>query len=560
MIVATHGRTDLCDLLLSEGADAGLTDPEGRCAADLAASAGFGETASYLRDFAKPTRPATAMAAESTISVETSGWEADEGFVPPTDGRKPEEDVLSLQSAISTHRITSQADDWALAEIDRPDPVAVQRSGIPELLQDTIKSALASGWTGVGRLHRSWPSASHLELRHVTRSLQESGVRLVADRLLDDLLGNTIDDPDTNSVETGQLLFDSLDEMLHGVREGPADRYIAEISRFSAFTPEQEKRIFTRPAAAKEKVLEALAQCPWVLRGADAETTNADPADDEDPQDNTKAIEENNEADSITIPYAQMARAIESLDVATTDPSIKVFASALERYRRARDRAMEGGLQLVPWMARRYCRRGFPLEDLIQEGNLGLLRAAEKFDPSKGNRFSTYATWWIRQGMLRALDDQKSIIRISVHVGESRKKVERIRLRTWAAANRDATVLAVAAELDIAAARVERIFTLPVAVNRAVPKQRRDPDTAPPDRAHNLQSLQAAVAAMLMNLPPRSERILRMRFGFGPVDEHTLEEVGEIFDVARERIRQIEAKPLQYLQHPNRSRPLQAFL
>jgi RNA polymerase sigma factor (sigma-70 family) len=239
-------------------------------------------------------------------------------------------------------------------------------------------------------------------------------------------------------------------------------------------------------------------------------------------------------------------------------PDVITLKKALEKYRRVRDRAMEGGLKIVPFWARKYSRRGLPLEDLIQEGNLGLMRAVEKFDPAQRTRFGAYATYWIRQSMLRAIDDQSRVIRIPVHLAETLRKSARIREATKAGLNRDATVEELAEKLECSRAIASRLFKIPSVVAKNIPVGLADKELIPADQIPHENSLKRLLGGMLIKLPPRSEYVIRLRFGLGGIEDQTLEEVGQRFDLTRERVRQIEAKALRILSHPARLKLLQA--
>ncbi|SHI76084.1 RNA polymerase, sigma 70 subunit, RpoD [Dethiosulfatibacter aminovorans DSM 17477] len=270
-------------------------------------------------------------------------------------------------------------------------------------------------------------------------------------------------------------------------------------------------------------------------------------------------------------PVRMYLKEIGKVPLLTAEEEVELAKRMEEKDDIAKSRLAEANLRLVVSIAKRYVGRGMLFLDLIQEGNLGLIKAVEKFDYRKGYKFSTYATWWIRQAITRAIADQARTIRIPVHMVETINKLIRVKRQLLQELGRDATPEEIAEEMDMEPEKVREILKIaqePVSLETPIGEEEDshlgdfipdDDAQAPADAATSIL-LKEQLVDVLDTLTEREQKVLRLRFGLDDGRARTLEEVGKEFDVTRERIRQIEAKALRKLRHPSRSKKLKDYL
>jgi len=291
------------------------------------------------------------------------------------------------------------------------------------------------------------------------------------------------------------------------------------------------------------------------------------------------AVEEGTDETELTVPEGvdiddpvrMYLKEIGRIPLLTPEEEVALAKQMEEGDEEAKRRLIEANLRLVVSIAKRYVGRGMLFLDLIQEGNLGLIKAVEKFDYRKGYKFSTYATWWIRQAITRAIADQARTIRIPVHMVETINKLIRVSRQLLQELGRDPTPEEIAREMDISEDKVREIMKIaqePVSLETPIGEEEdshlgdfiEDHDAQAPAEEASFTLLREQLNEVLKTLTEREQRVLRLRFGLDDGRARTLEEVGQKFGVTRERIRQIEAKTLRKLRHPSRSKKLKDYL
>ena len=284
-------------------------------------------------------------------------------------------------------------------------------------------------------------------------------------------------------------------------------------------------------------------------------------------------LDDNDLTKDLTIndPVRMYLKEIGQIKLLTMDEELALADRILEGDESAKATLAEANLRLVVSIAKRYVGRGMLFLDLIQEGNIGLMKAVEKFDVSKGYKFSTYATWWIRQAITRAIADQARTIRVPVHMVETINKLARIQRQLTLELNREPSEQELAKKMGMSVEKVRDIYKIsqePVSLETPIGEEDdshlgdfiKDERNMSPEEYATNEMLKDEISEVLLTLTEREEKVIRLRFGLEDGKSRTLEEVGQMFGVTRERIRQIEAKALRKLRHPSRSRKLKDYM
>jgi RNA polymerase primary sigma factor len=362
-----------------------------------------------------------------------------------------------------------------------------------------------------------------------------------------------------NHRDNGQSKIEELNKLIElGKKQGGSLTYeqVMDALQGVELSPEQIEQVYDQLAQMGIEVL----------------------PEDNQAQDLDRAAPEDLEGDltvpegiSLDDPVRMYLKEIGRIPLLTPEEEIELAKRIEQGDEEAKRRLTEANLRLVVSIAKRYVGRGMLFLDLIQEGNLGLIKAVEKFDYRKGYKFSTYATWWIRQAITRAIADQARTIRIPVHMVETINKLIRVSRELLQELGREPTVEEIAREMDIPVERVREIMKIaqePVSLETPIGEEEdshlgdfiEDEDAPAPAEAASHRLLKEQLEEVLDTLTPREEKVLRLRFGLDDGRARTLEEVGQEFGVTRERIRQIEAKALRKLRHPSRSKKLKDYL
>ena len=394
-----------------------------------------------------------------------------------------------------------------------------------------------------------------LTTKEINDAIEETGFDVEQiDKLYETLERNSVeivDEPDQEAdaftlTEASVDMFESALSAEGVAIDDPVKVYLKEIGRVPLLTPDEEIKLALAIQEGNKAVETKKEKFAPVL---------------EVEQNKKLSIRDRNEAmNAVLEPMSSVQR-----------EELKTLDKLISQGDRAKQRLSEANLRLVVSIAKRYVGRGMQFLDLIQEGNLGLIKAVEKFDHTKGFKFSTYATWWIRQAITRAIADQARTIRIPVHMVETINKVKKVSSQLLHQNGHEPTADEISEALDMPVEKVREIMRVaqePVSLETPIGEEEDshlgdfipDEDAPVPAEAASHTLLKEQLASVLGSLTPREEKVLRLRFGLEDGRPRTLEEVGKEFNVTRERIRQIEAKALRKLRHPSRSKRLKDFL
>ena len=394
-----------------------------------------------------------------------------------------------------------------------------------------------------------------LTTKEINEAIEETGFDVEQiDKLYETLERNSVEivdepDPEADAFTLTEASVDMFESALsaEGVAiDDPVKVYLKEIGRVPLLTPDEEIKLALAIQEGNKAVETKKEKFAPVL---------------EVEQNKKLSIRDRNEAMNAVLDTYSAAQREE----------LKTLDKLISQGDRAKQRLSEANLRLVVSIAKRYVGRGMQFLDLIQEGNLGLIKAVEKFDHTKGFKFSTYATWWIRQAITRAIADQARTIRIPVHMVETINKVKKVSSQLLHQNGHEPTADEISEALDMPVDKVREIMRVaqePVSLETPIGEEEDshlgdfipDEDAPVPAEAASHTLLKEQLASVLGSLTPREEKVLRLRFGLEDGRPRTLEEVGKEFNVTRERIRQIEAKALRKLRHPSRSKRLKDFL
>ncbi len=598
MLAASAGRLQICLLLLAEGADARAVDASGKTASEIAIEAGHVSLGAALSN--KPDTPSQRVILDFEDDAALEGeWEADEtAATPPGDGRAAAT-AIAIQEDLSQSVARNTDADWSDVGLELP-TTAMSTASDGELPPKAIRLLthfMAWGRVPSGLIAAALPRGPKRLRRILELVATDLGVqfetdfvgRTVAQAIRPDPLGALDRAELASASELAACLF---------AQRSPVAAYEADLSKIPAASKQSEQATFAALASAKGHLLSAMAASEglWlklipqqsIAQGEqdedelDDEVLDAGPDDDSDDtgqllsliasSSNAHAALHQGEGGEAAVPMDLLNSIYRTVSTAGFDaPNAPRLKEAIETYFKARERAISDNLRLVPRIARRYRGRGLALADLVQAGNLGILRAVERFAPDRGHRFQTYATWWIHQAITRSIADQARTIRIPVHMIETINKIVRTSRQMLHEIGREPTPEELAEKLAMPLEKVRKVLKIakePISLETPIGDEEdshlgdfiEDKNAVLPIDAAIQSNLRETTTHVLASLTPREERVLRMRFGMNLASDLTLEEVGNQFEVTRERVRQIEVKALKKLKHPSRSRALRSFL
>lgn len=633
MLAASKNRASICSLLVEAGADPALCDPLGRDALAIAFSAGAEGAAEVLLAFvSKPEPPAEEFAPDAADTPEWmeavsldedwevggfGDWEADEEKSPPEGDSSIAEEAAAIHRSISRHVPLDTAEDWADFEALLPEVAERPKAETDSLddLRSLLLRAVREGAVpeeSVLRVCRVGEEDDSARERLVRALLAEAGV--VPDERKEDGDEPFIADPSEEDAAAVSALLSHAGD-LDPWRCDPARCYAREMRAGRLLTAEEEVllgkemeegvSLASKALAGWQAGLDELERVGKAVAFGLADATEyvvsagEEPVEDEgetagDEEDENDLSSGSGldgeflsgiaEVSSLRKSGSGRSAALEAAiaklrlaplflvglsGIAKGTPEAEAFRLAVERYAKARETMTVCNLRMVYNVVKRYQGLGLPFDDLLQEGNIGLMKAVERYDWRRGFKFSTYATWWIRQNASRALADAGRTIRLPVHLNE---KLSILRRAIDAYETRNGMTPSDGVLADLVSLPIGRVSLLRARMEEPRPLHETDADGVPfeeslsdepesrPDTVVERVSLIKALGRAMSDLDERATEVLTLRYGLDGTDSRTLEETGEYFGVTRERVRQIESKALRKLAHPSRSKDLSYFL
>lgn len=579
MLAAAAGRVEICRLLLEQGADAAAHE-SGRTAADLALHAGHRHLAEVLT-VPSPRLVPAAIDGQSVASGEQPNdeggtWEAEKVFAAAVADRTVFSQLIEAQAAISSARALNLDTDWQEIAIELPAIAPLPGNGASARALRMIGEALRDplvGWPNLARVARRFTGLGAL--------LEDLGISIDATDFETALLGGSQPFRARNDEAAAIGIAEAVEALR--IWRPVTELYQLEVSRLPVPDRSAEQSMFRALREAKRQVISALLQAlPLAGHSLGAAEARQDDEAEWSADYGLAELPANDLDDASQQTLAAALKAVrdgtrkahpEALIDLDLDPHlVTMFATALAgnveggavrsqlmaltaKYLGIRDRVTEANLYLVIRYAGRSMRPGVLLEDLVQDGSIGLMRAVERFDVGRGNRFMTYAIWWIRQACSRTAEDHARTIRIPVHMNEQVQRIAGARTRLNESLGRPPRTDELATATGMSPARAalldglrHRTISVETAGVGTIMSRLVCEDEATPFDAAVAKEHQRIIARTLETLTPRQEHVIRSRFGFSGLDEKTLEEVGTKMSVTRERIRQIESKALRILE------------
>jgi RNA polymerase primary sigma factor len=566
-------------------------------------------TAGYLVRLPEdPGRSQDPQAFEDDTSEE-SLWEAEMPSTAPLSGEGADSPTQSsVERILSNHRRVDQATDWSYILLELPD-ASVPLSRIVEQEYPTTTQLLVDA-IGSGKIHRRT-----LENCIAVDFIGSERATMVLERIFADLSIEVVNEDYEYSPYGPPFEHDEslVIEALHQIIEDMSERaksltqYYEDIRKFDVIDRLAEERIGQRLDSALITLTQELAKLPTQKWGEVAhavisnkmESSFSDDEEDESEysvvqeKDNEgeKSLQETSVYEEQFLVFVESVRAGKSIDTTVQKiprPSAQLLSTILSKiagksqvensalikksimtFEKARDQLINANLRLVISIAKPYSFTNYPIEDLIQEGNMGLMRAATRYEYQRGFKFSTYATWWIKQSITRAIADHERTVRLPVHIVESVNRVKKSQRQMEEQFRRPATLAELASNLELSEEKIQKLLVISQPIESLdvsndgigeIAALGLFQDVPDPEEAAMNSSLQRAVKKAIDDMEIKQAKVIRLRFGIECQSEHTLEEVGEAFGVTRERIRQIEAKAIRKLAHASRCEPLAVFL